>query len=92
MNSKISAAVVISQKGTSGRRHKDLASQCQVSVAVRVPRKRHGLGDPIQNTLKCYLFLDDTRLFSNLDALFTRFPSLGNVYIACTEAAEVSKT
>ena len=62
----------------------------KLAVAVRVPRKRTGPSDKIVHTLQHYVFLDDRRRFTNLDALLTRLGRVECVYVSCTESAEVS--
>jgi hypothetical protein len=63
----------------------------KLAVAVRLPRKRvDGHKDKVCFTLQHYVFLDDQRRFTNLDALLTRLGSVDCVHVACTESAEVS--
>jgi len=64
--------------------------QLRVGVSALVPRKRTHAKDPIQSTLKHYLFWDDKRHCTHLDSLLTRLAPLSVVHLASTEKAEVS--
>lgn len=61
----------------------------QVSVAAKVPRKRVDCEDKIQFSIKYFSFLDDVRMFSNLDSLLTQLSPVGVIHLGCTESAEV---
>ncbi len=62
-----------------------------LGVAAKVPRKRLDCEDKVQYTIKYFSFLDDARMFSNLDALLTQLSPLAVVHLGCTESAEVSR-
>ncbi len=62
----------------------------RIGVAAKVPRKRNNCDDKIQFTIKYFSFLDDARLFSNLDSLLTQLSPVGVVHLGCTESAVVS--
>lgn len=61
-----------------------------LGVAAKVPRKRLDCEDKVQYSIKYFSFLDDARMFSNLDSLMTQLSPLGVVHLGCTESAEVS--
>lgn len=65
------------------------ANQLQVAVSALVPRKRTGVEDAVTSKLVHYLFWDDKRYCTHLDALLTRLAPLSIVHLASTERAEV---
>jgi hypothetical protein len=64
-------------------------NQLQVAVSALVPRKRTGVEDAVTSKLVHYLFWDDKRYCTHLDALLTRLAPLSIVHLASTERAEV---
>jgi hypothetical protein len=66
--------------------------QLQIAVSALVPRKRTGADDAVTSKLVHYLFWDDKRYCTHLDALLTRLAPLSVVHLASTERAEVRKT
>ena len=64
--------------------------QLQIAVSAQIPLKRTSADDPICYKLQYWLFWDDKRSVSLLDALLTRLAPLSAVHLACTERAEVS--
>lgn len=64
--------------------------QLQIAVSALVPRKRTGADDAVTSKLVHYLFWDDKRYCTHLDALLTRLAPLSVVHLASTERAEVS--
>lgn len=79
----IRLSVIVSRKRSS--------KSVQLGVAAKVPRKRTNCEDKIQFSLKYFNFLDNERMFSNLDSLLTQLSPLGVVHLGCTESADVSK-
>ena len=80
-----------SSTAASGKARSSTTAPVQLAVAVRLPRKRvDGHGDRVCFTLEHYVFLDDRRRFTNLDALLTRLGNVDCVHVACTESADVS--
>lgn len=63
--------------------------QLRMAVSALVPRKRTHAEDPIQHTLKHYVFWDDKRYCTHLDSLLTRLAPLSVVHLGSTERAEV---
>lgn len=75
----------------SGKSKASTTAPVKLAVAVRLPRKRvDGHEDKVCYTLQHYVFLDDRRRFTNLDALLTRVGKVDCVHVACTESADVS--
>ena len=80
-----------SSTAASGKAKSSTTAPVKLAVAVRLPRKRvDGHGDRVCFTLEHYVFLDDRRRFTNLDALLTRLGNVDCVHVACTESADVS--
>ena len=71
-------------------RQKGASKSIRLGVAAKVPRKRVDCEDKVQCSIKYFSFLDDVRMFSNLDSLLTQFSPVGVVHVGCTESAEVS--
>jgi len=61
-----------------------------IAVAACIPRKRDGLEDPVRATLMHFAFFDDSRNFTNLNALLTRLGNVQMAYVACTDIIDVS--
>jgi hypothetical protein len=78
------AIAVVVQRSTKN------PQQLQIAVSGQIPRKRMSADDSICYKLQYWLFWDDKRNFSHLDALLTRLAPLNAVHLACTERAEVS--
>lgn len=77
----------------SGKSKSSTTAPVKLAVAVRLPRKRvDGHTDKVCYTLQHYVFLDDRRRFTNLDALLTRVGKVDCVHVACTESADVSSS
>ena len=58
----------------------------KLAVLARSPHKQSHRGDTILHNLQYFTFLDDRRLFANIDALLTRLAPVGTVYVACMES------
>lgn len=82
LESPISLSVILSRNKAS--------KSVRLGVAAKVPRKRVDCDDKVQFTMKYFSFLDDARMFSNLDSLLTQLSPVGVVHLGCTESAEVS--
>jgi hypothetical protein len=65
------------------------SSICRISAAVRKPRARNDQTDSIKFTIEYFTFLDDRRMFTNLDALLTRLAPVASIHLGCTESIEV---
>ena len=78
------AIAVVVQRSTKN------PQQLQIAVSAQIPRKRTSTDDRICYNLQYWLFWDDKRNVSLLDALLTRLAPLSAVHLACTERAEVS--
>ncbi len=78
------AIAVVVQRSTKN------PQQLHIAVSAQIPRKRTSSDDPICYSLQHWLFWDDKRNVSLLDALLTRLAPLSVVHLACTERAEVS--
>mmetsp|Transcript_37904 Transcript_37904/g.83100 ORF Transcript_37904/g.83100 Transcript_37904/m.83100 type:complete len:957 (+) Transcript_37904:144-3014(+) len=85
-------AVILSRstESTTSSGKSSTTAPVKLAVAVRTPRKRTGLSDPIRYSLQHYVFLDDRRRFTNLDALLTRLGLVECVHVSCTENAEAN--
>ncbi len=82
-DSPIHLSVILSRKNKATK-------SVTLGVAAKVPRKRNDCEDKVQYTIKYFSFLDDARMFSNLDSLLTQLSPVGVVHLGCTESAEVS--
>jgi hypothetical protein len=89
-------SILVSRKGDLPDDHSSKLSTasnnsiCRISVAVRKLRPRNDHSDTVKYTIEYFTFLDDRRMFTNLDALLTRLAPVGSINIACTENVEVS--
>mmetsp|Transcript_7713 Transcript_7713/g.11036 ORF Transcript_7713/g.11036 Transcript_7713/m.11036 type:complete len:922 (-) Transcript_7713:55-2820(-) len=85
------AVAILLARSAGGKTASADAGTARIAVSARIPRKRTHNQDPIQSTLKHWVFLDDKRLFTNVDALLTRLAPIRVVHVACTESAEGDK-
>lgn len=65
--------------------------QVRIGVAAKIPRSRTGPGDKLEWTLQHWMFWDDRRQYTHLDALLTRLAPLSVVHLSCTERAQVKE-
>ena len=64
----------------------------RIAVAACIPKKRDGLDDPVRFSLMHFSFLDDSRNYTNLNALLTRLGNIDIAHVACTDITQVRNT
>jgi DNA mismatch repair protein MSH2 len=82
-------SVIVSRKTQTQQNQAN--SSVRIAVAARLPRRREHSDDAIRYTIQYFNFLDDSRRFTNLDALLTRLSPVGVVHITSTENGKVTQ-